>query len=121
MLSRTVTIAGLAGLLAACGGAGVTTDEVEAAAQERARSEMGLAASTELRTEVWTGGEWDGDLVVCGTVAGQGEQLASGSKRFAAKTEPLTFLIFEDLDNPIINTGGDEVPDWIALCGNRQG
>jgi hypothetical protein len=103
--------------VAACDSGGVSTAEMQTAAVERARQQLSLPSDTPLETQVWAGQEYRGDLVYCGTVSGQGQGLQITPQRFAATTEPLRWLVFEDSHNPLRSTGGDQVPDWVNLCG----
>ena len=112
---RTSLLAALA--LAACADNGMSTEEIRLAAIERARQELGVPADTPLEATVWTGEEYDGDVVVCGTIS---DQTAGASnvvaQRFAASTEPFRWLIFEGAHEPMVISQPDKFPEWAIIC-----
>ena len=119
---RTITFSLTALLtLAGCGGGGMTTEDVREAAIDRAREELGVAADTPLEATVWIGGEYEGDVVVCGTVSDRTAG-ASGSvpQRFAASTDPFRWLVFEGAHDPVVTTQPDKFPEWATLCARQQ-
>lgn len=119
---RTITVSLAAALLLpACSGEGVTTDDVKQAATERARQELGIPAGAPLEAAAWTGGEWGGDLVVCGTVSAPGGGGgAVRPQRFIATTDPFRWLVFEDAHAPMVQTQPNKFPEWTTVC-NQEG
>lgn len=118
---RTITVS-LASLLtlAGCGGGGMSTEEVREAAIERARAELGVSAEAPLEANVWTGGEYDGDVVVCGTVSDRSAGASAVPQRFAASTDPFRWLVFEGAHDPMVTPQPDKFPEWTTLCGQGQ-
>ena len=110
----------IAPLLAAagCETGGSSTEDVRQAAIEHARAELGLAADAPLEATVWAGQEYEGEITVCGTVSG-GNGAAVAPQRFAASTDPIDWLIFEDAHNPIVTSQPDKFPEWSQLCGQE--
>ena len=104
--------------VAACDPGGTSSAEMEAAAVERARSELGLAGDVPLEAEVWVGREQhEGQTVLCGTVSGSGPDKSVRPKRFAATGDPVDWLIFEDAHASMVPSQPDKFPEWRHLCG----
>ena len=120
MRITTISITALL-TLAACAGEGMSTEEVREAAIERARAELGVPADAPLEAEVWTGGEYDGDVVVCGTVSDRTSGSTAVPQRFAASTDPFEWLVFEGAHDPVVASQPDKFPEWATLCGQHQG
>ena len=103
--------------VAACGSGALTSEEIQQAAIERARTELGLPADTPLEAEIWASEGDREDVIFCGTISGQGEGSQVTPQRFAATaTEPIRWIVFEEAHNPLLDTGEDRVPDWVNLC-----
>lgn len=117
---RWIALAVILPGLAACSAA-VSTQDVERAAMDRARQQLGLEAGTNLDAKVWTGKEHDGDLTYCGTVSSQeGAARAIPPQRFAASGDPLEFLVFEDAHAPMVTSQPDKFVSWEQLCVGQQ-
>lgn len=103
-------------LIAGCD-SGITTQEMQAAAIERARQELNLPAQAPLEAQVWAGSEWDGETVLCGTVSGQGGGTQVPPQRFAAtEDDPIRWLIFENAHSPIVTSKPNKFPEWSRIC-----
>ncbi len=118
---RTLAI-GLAVVVAlsACS-SGTSTAELEEAAKERARQALQLPANAPLEATAWVGEEYDGDMVVCGTVSGTGSGTAIPPKRFAAHTSPIEWIHFENAHDTSQAAQPDKFVTWFQMCGNRGG
>ena len=115
MVAAAATIAG-------CGGnEGVSTADVERAAEERVRQSLGLSNESALFSNVFVGAEVKGDRTLCGTVAGK---RADGTeippRRFIAAIEPARWLVFEPADNPALQSQPDKFVEWQQACGPRE-
>ena len=109
----------LAVVVAACDPGGTSSAEMEAAAVERARDELGLAADVPLQAEVWVGrGQHEGQTVLCGTVSGSAPGSKVTPKRFAATVDPVDWLIFENAHASMAPSQPDKFPEWRRLCGS---
>lgn len=107
--------------LAACEDGGTSAAEMEAAAIDKARQELRLAADAPLQAKVWVGAEeHEGETVLCGTVSDPNPGTRIPPKRFAATGDPIRWLIFEDAHSPMVRTQGDKFPEWGRLCGGNQ-
>jgi hypothetical protein len=112
-----VTIATMT--VAACA-QGPSTDELKTAATERAAQELGVPASS-LESTVWVGnGERDGKTVLCGTVSDKTAGSSVPPKRFAATSEPLHWLVFEDAHDPILVSQPNKYAEWGPLCAQGK-
>lgn len=121
MRLQLLAICAAGSALAACDDGGVSTQDIQRAAIERAREELGLAGDVPLKATVWTGREADGQLTYCGSVSSQpGATPAIRTLRFAAHGEPLNFFIFGDayLGKPGVEL--EKFGSWTALCANAQ-
>lgn len=108
-------------VLASCEGGGTSTAEMEAAAIEHARQELGLAADVPLQSTVWAGqGEDREEVVLCGTVSDQRPGTTVPPKRFAATGDPIRWLVFEDAHDAMVTAQPNKFPEWERLCGNGQ-
>lgn len=117
-----LTILSLAAIsLAACGGEGVTTRDIKAAAIERARQELRIPADVPLKATVWTGRERDGQITYCGSVSSEdGASSPIRPQQFAAHGDPLTFFIFGDAHQADPRTQPDMFENWTAVCSGTQ-
>ncbi|MDQ3246632.1 MAG: hypothetical protein M3Q52_07050 [Pseudomonadota bacterium] len=107
--------------LAACEDGGTSAAEMEAAALDKVRQELRLAADAPLQTKVWVGAqEHEGETVLCGTASDSTPGTTVPPKRFAATGDPIRWLIFEDAYNPMIRTQGDKFPEWRRLCAGNE-
>lgn len=107
------TIIALASIaaLSACGSDGTSTDEMEAAAIDHARQQLNLPAGAPLQATVWAGQKYEGEVVLCGTVTGGPEPY-----RFAARGDPVEWMIFQPASNPPETTAVDMFPEWSVVC-----
>lgn len=101
-------------LIAACEKSGVSSEDVREAAIERARSEFAIPAQVPVDARVWVGGDYDGEITVCGLVSSAGPQLKP--KRFLASVEPFEWLIFEDAHDAMLRAEPPAAPSWGAHC-----
>ena len=111
-----------AAAVAGCGGnEGVSTADMERAAEERVRKSLGLSKESALFTNVFVGAEVKGDRTLCGTVEGK---RADGTpitpRRFIAAIEPARWLVFEPVDSVSLPTQPDKFVEWRQACGPRQ-
>ena len=122
MRNFLMTLPALAAVAASgCGGGGVSTAEVEQAAIEHARQQLGLAADAPLTATVWTGREADGQLTYCGEVSSaQGAAAPIRPQQFAAHGDPLNFFIFGDAHQLEPRSQPGKFENWTALCAGVQ-
>lgn len=107
--------------LTACDQDGTSTREMEQAAIERTREELGLQADAALEATVWVGKPHDGDILFCGTVSsGQGATSQIVPRRFAASASPVRFLIFEEAHSPMVTSEPDMFISWETHCAGEQ-
>ena len=106
--------------LAACDG-GVSTQEVEQAAVDRAREQLGLDRETQLESRVWTGKQHEGELTYCGSVSSAESATAPiPAQRFVARGDPLEFLVFESAHEPMVTSQPDKFASWEQLCAGQR-
>lgn len=118
---RLIVFCLAAATLASCGGEGVSTRDVERAAIDRARQELGLAQNVSLKATVWTGREADGELTYCGSVSSaEGAPAPIRPQQFAAHGDPLTFFIFGDAHQTDPRSQPGKFENWTALCAGAQ-
>jgi hypothetical protein len=111
----------LALLLGACADQSVSTAEVREAAKERVRQKLGLSPSTALFSTVWAGRSRDGELVLCGRVAGAPEGRGSiEPRRFIAALEPARWVLFEPASNPSIPSQPGKFIEWETACAGEN-
>lgn len=115
-----MSLAALAGL-SACNQDGTSTREMERAAIDRAREELGLQPDAALDATVWVGKPHDGDTLLCGTVSSEaGATSPIAPQRFAASVDPVRFLIFEDAHSPMVQSRPDMFISWETYCADEQ-
>jgi hypothetical protein len=108
-------------LCTACGSGGTSTREMERAAMDKTRHDLGLAADAPLETTVWTGKSVDGQVTLCGTVSsrdGAGQPIQP--QRFAATGGPVKVLVFEPAHDAMVTSRPDMFQSWQALCAGGQ-
>lgn len=121
MATRSTILCLAAISLAACGGDGLTTREIEIAAIERARQELSIPANVPLKATVWTGRERDGQMSYCGSVSSEdGAASPIRPQQFAAHGDPLTFFIFGDAHQSDPRTQPGMFENWAAVCSGTQ-
>ena len=107
--------------LSACGEDGTSTREMEQAAIERTREELGLQSDAPLEATVWVGKEYEGDVMLCGTVSStRGSTSPIAPQRFAAATEPVRFHVFEEAHSPMVQSEPDKFISWESYCAGQQ-
>lgn len=107
--------------IAACERGGTSVLEMEAAAKDHTRQELGLAADVPLQATVWVGrGDEKEETVLCGTVRDERQGTPVRPKRFAATGDPIRWLIFEDAHAPMTRSQPDKFPEWQQLCGSSR-
>lgn len=94
----------------------MTTEEVRQAAIDRARQEFGVSGDAPVEASVWAGEQRGGETIVCGTVSG-GDSAQFRPQRFAASSDPIRWLIFEDAHDAMVRPDPNKFPEWSALCG----
>ena len=122
MPTRLTILSAVASIsLGACGSEGVSTQQVEKAAIERARQELSLREDVPLKATVWTGRESDDQLTYCGSVSSvDGASAPIRPQQFAAHGDPLTFFIFGDAHQPDPRSQPGKFENWTALCAGAQ-
>lgn len=121
MLTRLKISSLVACSLAACGGKGTTTQDIEVAAIQRARQELSLSADVPLMATVWTGRERDGQITYCGSVGSKhGASSSIRTQQFAAHGDPLTFFIFGNAHQTDPQTQPGKFENWSAVCSGAQ-
>jgi len=106
--------------LAACDSGDISTADVEKAAVERARSQLGLGPEVPLDARVWVGREAAGKMTYCGSVQGKAGGESIPPQRFAAHGGPMTFFIFEDAHATDTASQPGKFESWTALCAGQQ-
>lgn len=111
-----------AAMLAGCdSGGGLSTADVQTAAKERVREQLGLTQESTLFTETFVGQPVDGDTVICGTVGGKTEDGATITpRRFIAATEPGRWVKFEPVTNSALPSQPRKFVEWYGTCEPRQ-
>lgn len=103
---------------AACDSEGVSTVDVERAAEARVIKSLGLSEDAAVFADVFVGGEAKGDRVVCGTVSGtRADGTAITPRRFIAAIEPARWLTFEPVTNSTLPSQPDKFVEWEQACG----
>lgn len=117
---RTLTVIAAASLAVACDSGGTSTREVRAAAIQQAKEKLRLPASAQLEATAWVGrSDEREEPVVCGTVSARGSGTRMRPQRFAASTDPINWLVFEDAHDPMTTAQPDKFPEWQRLCGRN--
>lgn len=107
--------------LGACDSGGMSTTEVRQAAIERARQQLALGPDNKLEARVWTGRPRDDEITYCGTVSSEGSAAPQiPPQRFAARGDPLQFLVFENAHAPMVTSEPDKFVSWEQLCAGTQ-
>ena len=104
-------------LLAGCGGDGLSTVDVQTAAKERVRQQLGLSPEATLFTRTFVGKPVDGDLVLCGTVSGKrADGTPIVARRFIAATDPAQWVKFERVTKSSFNSQPQMFVEWAGTC-----
>lgn len=111
-----------AAMLGGCdSGGGLSTADVQTAAKERVREQLGLTQESALFTETFVGQPVDSDTVICGTAGGQ---TADGSmitpRRFIAAADPGRWVKFEPVTNSALPSQPRKFAEWHGTCEPRQ-
>jgi hypothetical protein len=107
-------------VVAACDSGGLSTDEMEAAAQERVRESLELTEESALFTNVFVGEPVDGDTVLCGTVKGTtADGMPITPRRFIAATDPARWIWFNPADGNILPSQPDKFIEWHTTCAGE--
>lgn len=109
----------LALLASACCEVGVSTHEIEQAAVDRARSQLGVGKDQPMEATVWIGEERDGQISYCGSVRAR-EKLNMRPQRFLAHVDPIEFVIFENAHDPDFRSQPGMFENWTAVCGDER-
>ena len=103
--------------LAGCGGEGLSTADVQTAAKERVRDQLGLTEASALFTDTFVGQPLNGDTVICGTVEGTTADGATITpRRFIAATDPARWVKFEPVTDAIIPSRPQKFIEWDDVC-----
>ena len=116
-----VTALAAAALLAGCGGNETSTAEVEEAAKEHVRQNLGLSKDAALFSDVFVGEPVDGETVICGTVSGtrtDGSPLEP--RRFAVSAENNKWLLFESAAKQPLPSQPDKFVEWHTTCRGEK-
>jgi len=109
-------------LLSGCADDGISTAEIERAAEQRVREKFGLSTAADLRTTVFVGRPRDGDITLCGAVDGtRADGSAIPTQRFISATDPARWLLFGETDSPGRVSMPSMFPDWTKLCDGARG
>ena len=109
-------------LLSSCADDGISSAEVESAAEQRVRDKLGLSTETDLQTTVYVGRPRDGDITLCGAVDGtRAAGSAIPTQRFISSTDPARWLLFGETDSPGRVSMPSMFPDWTKLCDGARG
>lgn len=108
-------------LFAACRDEGLSTAQVEEAAKERVRQKLGLNDETALFSNVWVGESRQGEMVLCGRVAGAPQNGAAiPPQRFIAAMDPARWVLFEPASNVSLPAQPAKFVEWETACEGRQ-
>ncbi len=111
-----------AAMLVGCAEKGVSTLQVEQAAEARARQKLGLGEDAELVSRVFVGQPVDGETVMCGMVRGKrADGRAVEPQRFIVSTEPWKWLLFESAEKPSLPSLPGKFVEWHTTCLGEQG
>ena len=120
--SKAAFLIGTAMIASACDSGGLSTTEVRAAAEERVRQSLGLAAGAPLFTDVFVGESDGDDVILCGTVDGtRRDGSRVGPRHFIAATEPARWVRFERADEVGLPPTPDFSIEWATLCAGERG
>lgn len=100
---------------------GLSTADVQTAAKERVREQLGLGPGAVLFTETFVGRPVDGDVVVCGTVSGtRSDGVKVTPRRFIAAADPGRWVKFEPVTNSALPSQPRMFAEWYGTCEPRQ-
>lgn len=121
-MKRRIAILSAAALMAsACTDDGVTTAEVQDAAKERVRHELGLTPESALFTETHVGQPLNGDTTLCGIVEGRrADGTAITPRRFIVATDPGRWVKFEPVTAADIPASTDKFVEWGPTCAGAR-
>ncbi len=109
-------------LLSGCADDGVSTAEVERAAEQRVREKYGLSDGADLQTDVFVGRPRDGEVTLCGAVEGtRADGSTIPTQRFISAIDPARWMLFGATHTPGRVTRPDMFPDWTELCDGARG
>ena len=107
--------------IAGCQDDGLSTAQVEEAAKERVRQKLGLNEETALFSTVWVGESRDGEMVLCGRVAGApANGPAIPAQRFIAALDPARWVLFEPASNVSLPAQKGSFVEWETACEGRR-
>ncbi len=100
---------------------GISSAQLEAAAKDKVRSELGLRPDQALFSTVWVGKSRNGETVLCGRVAGSVDSNAPITpRRFITSVEPPRWLLFEPVTNPSIPSQPGKFVEWSTACAGEK-
>ena len=111
-----------AALLGACDENGTSAAEVQEAAKEHVRQQLGLSEDAALFTNVFVGEPVDGETVICGTVSGsRTDGTPLEPRRFAVSAEKEKWLLFESAAKQPLPSKPDKFVEWHTTCRGEAG
>ena len=116
--ARALSILAAAGALGACEAErpGLATSEIIAEAEAQVRDQLELSPGDALFTDVFVPGYEDGELMVCGAVAGvRADGMAIEPRRFILRLEPARWVAWERAGSPQGAAGGFAAT-WSDIC-----
>ena len=106
-----------AAMLAGCDRNDNSAAEVEKAAKEHVRQQLGLSKDAALFSNVFVGEPVDGETVICGTVSGtRTDGSALQPRRFAVAAENDKWLLFENAARQPLPSKPDKFVEWHTTC-----
>ena len=104
-------------LVGACDGGGMSTADVQEAAKDRVRSELGLTREAALFTETFVGEPLDGSTTLCGTISGKkADGTVITPRRFIAATDPARWVKFEPVTASTLSSHQNKFVEWVGTC-----
>lgn len=103
---------------------GISTAELQAAAEERVARELGLSKDAALFTSVFVSepdsGELEGELVFCGRVEGtRADGTPIAPRRFIAASDPARWVRF-DIPSEMSQVPINLAVDWPTVCAGEN-
>jgi len=119
-----VTLACAFSFLGGCDESGLSSSELQRAAETRVSRELGLSADAALFTDTFVSepeaGVLKGELVLCGIVEGKradGTEIAP--RRFIAGMDPARWVRF-DVSGQMTDKPINMAADWSTICAGEQ-
>lgn len=121
-LSMQLCALAAAMVLPSCGdGGSLTPAEVQEAAKERVRAELGLSKEAALFAETFVGEPLKNSATLCGTVSGRkADGTVVTPRRFIAATDPDHWVLFEPVTDSVLSSHQNKFVEWVGTCIPRQ-